>query len=129
MVAGSSASLSGLMAQSKRLAVSAENIANLRSRGRRQDGPAEQPGAYQPQRVQDVTTAGGGVRAEVRPVTPPAVEVYAPWSPDADAEGVAAIPNVNLAGELGTQIQARSEERRGGKECGSTCRSRGSPDH
>ncbi|HEY9548768.1 MAG TPA: flagellar basal body rod C-terminal domain-containing protein [Kiloniellaceae bacterium] len=107
MVAGISASLSGLMAQSKRLAVSAENIANLRSRGLRQDGPAEQPGAYQPQRVQDVTTVGGGVRAEVRPVTPPAVEVYAPWSPDADAEGVAAIPNVNLAGELVTQIQAQ----------------------
>src|SRR3546814_14485732 len=94
------------MAQSKRLAVSAENIANPRSRGLRQDGPAEQPGAYQPQRVQDVTTAGGGVRAEVRPVTPPAVEVYAPSSPDADADGVAAIPNVNLAGELLTQIHA-----------------------
>lgn len=107
MLAGISASLSGLMAQSKRLAVSAENIANLRSRGLRQDGPAEQPGAYLPKRVQDVTTAGGGVRAEVRPVMPPAVEVYAPWSPDADAEGVAAIPNVNLAGELVTQIQAQ----------------------
>src|SRR3546814_190106 len=107
ILAGISASLSGLMAQSKRLAVSAENIANLRSRGLRQDGPAEQPGAYLPKRVQDVTTAGGGVRAEVRAVTPPAVEVYAPWYPDADAEGVAAIPNVNLAGELVTQIQAQ----------------------
>jgi flagellar basal-body rod protein FlgC len=60
-----------------------------------------------PKQVQDVTTAGGGVRAEVRPVTPPSVEVYAPGSPDADANGIAAIPNVNLAEELVTQIQAQ----------------------
>jgi len=107
MIAGFSASLSGLMAQSKRLAVSADNIANMRSRGVRADGPAEQPGAYRPKRTQDVTTAGGGVRAEVRPVSPASVAVYAPDSPDADADGVAAIPNVNLAEELVTQIQAQ----------------------
>jgi len=107
MISGFSASLSGLMAQSKRLAVSADNIANMTSRGFRADGPAEQPGAYRPKQTQDVTTAGGGVRAEVRPVTPPSVEVYAPGSPEADAEGVAAIPNVNLAQELVTQMQAQ----------------------
>ncbi len=112
MIAGFSASLSGLMAQSKRLAVSADNVANMRSRGLREDGPAQasgegQPGAYVPKRVDDVTTQGGGVRAEVRPVTPPSVEVYAPSRPDADANGVAAIPNVNLAEELVTQIQAQ----------------------
>lgn len=107
MIAGFSASLSGLMAQSKRLAVSADNVANLHSRGLRPGGPAEQPGAYVPKRVQDVTAAGGGVRAEVRPVTPPSVEVYAPGSPDADADGIAAVANVNLAEELVTQIQAQ----------------------
>jgi flagellar basal-body rod protein FlgC len=110
MIAGFSASLSGLMAQSKRLAVSADNIANMRSPGLREDGPAEQPGApgaYVPKRVDDVTTRGGGVRAEVRPVDPPSVEVYAPSRPDADSNGVAAIPNVNLAEELVTQIQAQ----------------------
>ncbi|MGD1876871.1 MAG: flagellar basal body rod protein FlgC [Kiloniellaceae bacterium] len=107
MISGFSASVSGLMAQSKRLAVSADNIANMHSRGVRKDGPVEQPGAYAPKQVQDVTTAGGGVRAEVRPVTPPSVEVYAPSRPDADADGVAAVPNVNLAQELVTQIQAQ----------------------
>lgn len=107
MISGFSASLSGLMANSKRVAVSADNIANMRSRGLREDGPAQQPGAYVPKLVQDVTTAGGGVRPEVRRVTPPAVEVYAPSSPDADASGIAAIPNVNLAEELVTQIQAQ----------------------
>ncbi|MEO3429488.1 flagellar basal body rod C-terminal domain-containing protein [Pelagibius sp. CAU 1746] len=112
MIAGFSASLSGLMAQSKRLAVSADNIANMHSRGVREGGPAQaseagRRGAYVPKRVDDVTAAGGGVRAEVRPVEPPSVEVYAPGRPDADAAGVAAIPNVNLAEELVTQIQAQ----------------------
>jgi flagellar basal-body rod protein FlgC len=107
MISGFSTSLSGLMANSKRVAVSADNIANMRSRGVREDGPAVQPGTFVPKQVQDVTTAGGGVRAEVRPVTPPSVEVYAPGSPDADADGVAAIPNVNLAEELVTQMQAQ----------------------
>lgn len=107
MIAGFLAPLSGLLAQSKRLAVSADNVANMQSRGFRKDGPAVQPGAYIPKRVQDVTTPGGGVRAEVRPVAPPSVEVYAPSNPDADADGVAALPNVNLAEELVTQIQAQ----------------------
>jgi len=107
MIAGFSASLSGLLAQTKRLAVSADNVANMQSRGFRKDGPAVQPGAYVPGRVQDVTTAGGGVRAEVRPGTPPSVAVYAPGNPDADSTGVAVLPNVNLAEELVTQLQAQ----------------------
>lgn len=107
MMAGFSASLSGLMAQAKRLVVSADNVANMTTRGWRPGGSAQQPGAYTPKRTQDVTTASGGVRAEVRPVTPPSVAIYAPSSPDADAEGAAALPNVNLAEELVTQIQAQ----------------------
>ena len=107
MIAGFSASLSGLMAQSKRLSVSAENIANMRSRGLREDGPAEQPGAYVPRQVEEVTTAGGGVRAVERPVDPASVKVYAPSRPDADSGGVAAVPNVNLGEELVNQILAQ----------------------
>jgi len=111
MIAGFSASLSGLMAQTKRLAVSADNVANLRSRGLRPEGPAEQPGAYVPKQVQDVSTGGaggsGGVRSELRPVDPPSLAVYAPYRADADAEGMAAVPNVNLAEELVTQMQAQ----------------------
>lgn len=107
MIAGIAASLSGLLAQGKRLAVSADNVANMQSRGFRADGPAVQPGAFVPKRVQDVTVEGGGVRGEVRPVTPPSVEIYAPSNPDADAEGVAAVPNVDLAEELVTQMLAK----------------------
>lgn len=107
MIAGIAASLSGLLTQGKRLAVSADNVANMQSRGFRSGGPATQPEAFVPKRVQDVATGGGGVRAEVRPVSPPSVEVYAPSSPDADAKGIAAVPNVNLAEELVTQMLAK----------------------
>src|SRR3546814_20405886 len=106
MIAGFSASLSGLLAQTRRLAVSADNIANMQSRGFRQNGPAVQPGAYIPKRVQDVTTAGGGVRAEVRPVAPPSVAVYAPAAPNAEADSVASLLNVSLAGAPVIQNQA-----------------------
>src|SRR3546814_20616346 len=78
----------------------------MQSRGFRKNGPAVQPGAYIPKRVQDVTTAGGGVRAEVRPVVPPSVAVYAPSDPNADADGVAALTKVSLAGELVIPIHA-----------------------
>ncbi|NIA70901.1 flagellar biosynthesis protein FlgG [Pelagibius litoralis] len=107
MIQGFSISVSGLMAQSKRLAVSADNVANMRSRGVDPDGPREQPGAYQPKRVQDVTTGGGGVRGEVRPIAPASVRSYEPSSPDANSEGLVDRPNVNLAEELVTQIQAQ----------------------
>lgn len=107
MIAAFSTSLSGLLAQGKRLAVSADNVANWRSRGLHPEGPSEQPGAFVPKRTQDVTTAGGGVRAELRPVAPPSVLVYAPGSPDADADGIAAVANVNLAEELVTQKLAQ----------------------
>src|SRR3546814_17262452 len=104
MIAGFSASLSGLLAQTRRLAVSADNIANMQSRGFRKNGPAVQPGAYIPKRVQDVTTAGGGVRAEVRPVAPPSLAVYAPSDPNAAAAGLAAPLHGSPAGELVIQI-------------------------
>jgi len=107
MIQGFSISVSGLMAQSKRLAVSADNVANMRSRGVDPNGPAEQPGAFQPKRVQDVSVGAGGVRGEVRPVTPPSVQTHEPSSPDADAEGLVHRPNVNLAEELVIQMQAQ----------------------
>src|SRR3546814_19405506 len=107
MIAGFSASLSGLLAQTRRLAVSADNIANMQSRGFRKNGPAVQPGAYIPKRVQDVTTAGGGVRAEVRPVAPPSLAVYAQSDTNADADRVAGLLNVSLDGDLVIQIQTQ----------------------
>ena len=95
-------SVSGLQAQSKRLSVSAENIANMSTAGT--------PGSdrvYRPKEVIQTTTAGGGVRAETRDVEPPSVSVYAPSNPAADEEGVVEMPNVSLEAEFSNQILAK----------------------
>lgn len=95
-------SVSGLQAQSKRLSVSADNIANMSTAGT--------PGSdsvYTPQEVIQTTTAGGGVRAETRDVDPPSVSVYSPANPLADEEGVVEIPNVSLETEFSNQILAK----------------------
>src|SRR3546814_20637806 len=47
-----------------------------------------------------------------------------------DSKGVSAVSDpVNLSYEEFTEARPRSEERRVGKECVSTCRSRWSPEH
>ena len=95
-------SVSGLQAQSKRLSVSADNIANMST--------ASTPGsdsAFKPQEVIQSTTAGGGVRAETRDVEPSSVPVYSPSNPLADDEGVVEIPNVSLEAEFSNQILAK----------------------
>lgn len=98
--------LSGLAAQSKRLEVSANNVVNLRSTGV-QPGATPQAGEYVPQKVALTSVAGGGVRAKAVPVDPPSFQSYEPGAPDADADGFAARPNVDLATELVTQLDAR----------------------
>lgn len=99
-------SVSGLQAQSKRLAVSADNVANLRTVGR--PGVTEgKDAAYVPRQVQQTSVAGGGVRAETRPVDPSSVPAYQPDSPMADAEGMVAAPNVSLEKELVEQMLAK----------------------
>lgn len=98
--------LSGLLAQDKRLEVSASNVANLRSTGVRPDDPRPQPEAFVPYRVALTTDGAGGVRATVAPVTPPSVLAVEPGAADADARGIVARPNVSLERELVTQIEA-----------------------
>ena len=100
-------SLSGLTAQAKRLSVSADNLANLRSAGvdpaaESSDGAAADP-VFRPQRVIDVARSGGGVRAEAVPVSPPSVPLFDPSDPRADANGLVHRPNVSLEEELVTQ--------------------------
>ncbi|WP_282608011.1 flagellar basal body rod protein FlgC [Pelagibius sp. Alg239-R121] len=99
-------SVSGLQAQSKRLAVSADNVANMSTAGTPgvTDGP---DAAYAPKEVIQTTTAQGGVKAETRPVQPASVPVYAPQNPLADDEGVVEIPNVSLEQEFVNQILAK----------------------
>ncbi|TQV71233.1 flagellar basal body rod protein FlgC [Denitrobaculum tricleocarpae] len=99
-------SVSGLQAQSKRLAVSANNVANVSTAGT--PGVTEGENAvYKPQEVIQTTTAGGGVRAETRPVQPASVSAYAPQNPLANDEGVVDLPNVSLEAEFTDQLLAK----------------------
>ena len=98
--------LSGLNAQSTRVSVAASNIANARSVGVNPAPGADNSNAYTPQRVQQVSVADGGVRVDTLSVSPPSLPVFDPSNPDANAEGVAFLPNVSLEAELVEVLQA-----------------------
>jgi flagellar basal-body rod protein FlgC len=102
---------SGMAAATRRLEVSASNVANALS-----DGPlpsadaatrAKYPAAYTPLRVDQVETAGGGTAAVVNSVSPSYTATYDPNAPYADDQGMVASPNVDLASEAVQQIIAR----------------------
>ena len=99
--------LSGLQAQSKRLAVSAENVANVSSQGVRPDQAATDTEGFVPHRVLATAAVDGGVQTERVPVSPAAVLAYDPGAPDADAQGLVARPNVSLEEEAVIQLQAK----------------------
>ena len=107
--------LSGLMAEARRLGVSAENVASLRSAGvdpgasaaaGRPVGTAGQA-PYIPHRTVSVSQAGGGVATLLMPHEPPSLAVYDPGNPVADAQGFVHLPDVSLEGELVTQLMAQ----------------------
>lgn len=97
---------SGLAAQSKRLAVSADNVANVRSLGLKADRSNAAAGAYEPKQTALSSVQGGGVKAQAVPVDPPSYQAYEPNDPDADASGLVPRPNVSLEREVVTQIEA-----------------------
>ncbi len=102
--------VSGLMAQSRRLAVSADNVANLSSLGVHPDPLLAQPEGFAPQRTvfssQVLGGVGGGVAASTAPITPASFLSYQPDHPDADPDGMVPLANVSLEQELVEQIQA-----------------------
>ena len=110
-----STALSGALAQTQRLANSANNVANQGSTGA---VPAAngtvQPGqvqAFQPQSLGQtaVTGANGqglGTRVVARPTTPAYIPEYQPDSPNANSDGLIAVPNVNPVTERLDQITA-----------------------
>ena len=97
---------SGLAAQSKRLAVSANNVANIRSLGLKADRSNAAAGAYEPKQTALSSIPGGGVRATEVPVVPPSFNSYEPNDRDADVNGLVPRPNISLEQEIVTQIQA-----------------------
>lgn len=94
MISSIGISLSGMNAASTRLAASADNVANMNTTSRREDGRTVQD-AYTPHEVtQSSIEPQGGVRAEVRPRDPATVAL-----PGIDGE-VTDYPNVNLEEEI-----------------------------
>ena len=101
---------SGMAAATRRLEVSARNVANVLSAGPLPSADANvraSYSAYVPLRVDQVETAGGGTAANVSPVSPSQVPAYDPEAPYADANGMVASPNVDLADEMVQQMVAR----------------------
>jgi flagellar basal-body rod protein FlgC len=99
---------SGLAAASRRLEVSASNVANASDNGPLPGAPnpTGAPPAYVPQRL-DQTAVAGGTATTVTNVSPSYVPSYDPTAPYADKNGQVAAPNVDLASEAIQQITAR----------------------
>jgi len=100
---------SGMQAASLRLEVSARNVANVRTTGQLPpaDGTSPAPEPYAPQRVDQVELSGGtAARVTASPSYTPS---YDPTAPYADASGMVATPNVDLANEFIQQLTAKYE--------------------
>ena len=102
---------SGMVAATRRLEVSARNVANASSSGPSADADAaikeSYPAAYNALRVDQVEAAGGGTIAIVNQASPGTVPVFDPSAPYADAKGMVSAPNVDFANEAVQQLLAR----------------------
>jgi flagellar basal-body rod protein FlgC len=102
-VDGMAISLSGLLAASQRVAVSANNIANQQSLASEGvDGGLENT-PYVPQDVVQLSAEAGGVTTQVQGRNPASVQSYRPDSPLADEGGLVNAPNVDPTVELVNQ--------------------------
>ena len=98
--------VSGLQAQSRRLEVSADNVANVSSLGVHPDTQLAKPEGFAPQHTVFTSQVLGGVAASTTPITPAAYLSYQPDHPGADPDGLVPLPNVSLEREMVDQIQA-----------------------
>ncbi len=105
-----SIAMSGMLAATQRLQVSARNVANVRSDGALPDAQGnyspDAPRPYTPLRVDQVDVATGGTRAVVTEVSPSYVATPNPSAPYANQDGLVAAPNVDLAEEVVQQLMA-----------------------
>jgi flagellar basal-body rod protein FlgC len=107
----SSIAVSGLNAATRRLAVSASNVANQQSTGALPAAngtvPTGAPQAYTPLQVNQTAAADGGTQTSVTTTSPSTVAISDPQAPFADQDGMVAAPNVDLAQELIGQMVAK----------------------
>ena len=102
--------ISGMNAATARLANAATNMVNVSSTGRLPSSPTEKATSYQPTDVLTLSNDVGdnhlGVRTEVVPRENPYTVALDANSPDANEEGLIAVPNVDLAAEIVDTIMA-----------------------
>jgi flagellar basal-body rod protein FlgC len=106
----STIALSGMNAATRRLDVSASNVANVMTTGALPDAdgtvPAGAPQAYDPLELVQTASAGGGVQTSVTTAKPSTIAVSDPQAPFANQNGLVAAPNVDLAQEFVGQMLA-----------------------
>jgi flagellar basal-body rod protein FlgC len=99
---------SALTAQSQRITLIAQNLANADSVNSPEGGPYQRRIAvFEPEQIGDGASAGTGVKlaAVVKDNAPPH-EVFDPSNPFADENGVVKEPNVNPVYEMVDMMQA-----------------------
>jgi len=99
---------SALTAQSQRITLIAQNLANADSINSPDGGPYQRRMAiFEPQQLGEGDGAGTGVRvAQVVKDNAPPHEVFDPSNPFADENGVVKTPNVNPVYEMVDMMQA-----------------------
>ena len=112
MIGAATIALSGALAQSDRVLAAASNLANQRSTGAlpAADGkaPTGKSPAYQPVGATTVAQPGGGAITGYRPITPAVLPGYDPASPNANEQGLVAVPNVDSGQEILSLSTART---------------------
>ena len=97
--------VSGMEASTTWLDATASNVANMNDVSALPTGGAPYTG-YQPVTVAMAAAPSGGVTAEVEPAMPAYSPGYDPSAPLANAQGLVAVPNVDLATAVVDQITA-----------------------
>jgi len=108
MSIASTIAVSGMTAAALRLQISASNVANVDSSGPLPDSPSagSAPPAYNALTVNQTAMSDGTTFATVTQVQPGTVKTWDPGASYADAQGMVASPNVDLASQAVQQIMA-----------------------
>ncbi|MFO7482483.1 flagellar basal body rod C-terminal domain-containing protein [Oceanibaculum nanhaiense] len=125
---GIGSALSGAAAATNRFNVSANNVANIQSRGvapeetarpQQNNAQPEEERGFQPLRAIDQSQEGGGVQSTTRPISPASIPVLQENAPEEQTgqqqtgetgqEGVSFLPNVDPAGEAVQQITSQRQ--------------------
>jgi flagellar basal-body rod protein FlgC len=111
MDAISAIALTGLNTASTRVQVSGSNLANMEDAAPLPGAGVAGPAPFVPTRVETVSLGQNGVQAQLSAAQPGSAPAYRPDSPYADANGMVAEPDVDLAGELVNQMLALQQYR------------------